>query len=52
MFFYHGTTEENWKRIQEEGVLFGIREFAKSRCTYLTIDIDEARQYGEILLQV
>lgn len=52
MIFYHGTTDENWKRIQEEGVLFGVREFAKSRATYLTNDIDEAKQYGEILLQV
>lgn len=52
MVYYHGTTEENWKKIQAEGVLFGVREFAKSRCTYLTTDIDEAKQYGEILLQV
>lgn len=52
MIFYHGTTKENWKRIQDEGVLFGIRKSAKSRATYLTTDIDEAKQYGEILLQV
>lgn len=52
MIFYHGTTKENWKRIQDEGVLFGIRKFAKNRATYLATDIDEAKQYGEILLQV
>lgn len=52
MIFYHGTTEENWKRIQEKGVLFGVREFAKSRVTYHATDIDEAKQYGEVLLQV
>ena len=52
MTFYHGTTEENWKRIQEEGILFGVRKLAKSRCTYLTTDINEARQYGEVFLQV
>ena len=40
MIFYHGTTEENWKRIQEEGILFGVRKLAKSRCTYLTTDIN------------
>ena len=39
MIFYHGTTEENWKRIQEEGVLFGVREFAKSRATAFTISL-------------
>ena len=52
MKFYHGTSEDNWNKIQEEGVLFGVREFAKSRATYLTTDINEAKQYGEVLLQV
>ena len=52
MRFYHGTSEDNWNKIQEEGVLFGVREFAKSRVTYLTTDINEAKQYGEVLLQV
>ena len=52
MKFYHGTSEDNWKKIQEEGTLFGVRKFAKSRCTYLTADINEAKQYGEVLLQV
>ena len=52
MKFYHGTSEDNWNKIQEEGVLFGIRKLAKSRVTYLTTDIDEAKQYGEIILQV
>ena len=52
MIFYHGTTEENWKRMQEKGILFGVREFAKSRATYLATNIEEAKQYGEILLQV
>ena len=52
MKFYHGTSEDNWNKIQEEGVLFGVRKFAKSRCTYLTTDISEAKQYGEVILQV
>ena len=52
MIFYHGTTESSWKKIQEEGILFGIRKFAKSRCTYLTTDINEAKQYGDIILQI
>ena len=25
MKFYHGTSKENWLKIQEEGVLFGRR---------------------------
>ena len=52
MKFYHGTSKDNWNKIQEEGILFGKRELAKSRCTYLTTDINEAEQYGEVLLQV
>lgn len=52
MKFYHGTSEDNWNKIQEEGVLFGVREFAKSRATYLTTDINEAKQYGRVILQV
>ena len=52
MKFYHGTSEDNWNKIQEEGILFGKRELAKSRCTYLTTNINEAKQYGEVLLQV
>jgi RNA:NAD 2'-phosphotransferase (TPT1/KptA family) len=51
MIFYHGTSKENWEQIQKEGILFGKRN-APSRCTYLAVDIDEARQYGDILLEV
>ena len=51
MIFYHGTSKENWEQIQKEGILFGKRN-APSRCTYLAVDIEEARQYGDILLEV
>ena len=51
MIFYHGTTEENWNKIQNEGVLYGIRE-APSRVTYLTDTIEEAKQYGDVILEV
>lgn len=51
MIFYHGTTKEKWAEIQEEGVLWGVRN-APSRCTYLTPMIEEARCYGEIVLRV
>ena len=51
MNFYHSTTIEKWNEIKKEGVLFGVRNCG-SRCTYLTTDIEEAKQYGEILLKV
>ena len=61
MTFYHGTSEENWKAIQEEGILFGrryivgekgeiVREI--SRCTYLAVDEEEASCYGNVVLKV
>lgn len=61
MTWYHGTSEENWKAIQEEGVLFGRRYITDndgniikelSRCTYLALDIEEAKQYGNVILEV
>lgn len=59
MVFYHGTTEENWQRIQEEGILYGRRFFTDgetvrevSRCTYLAVDVEEANEYGNVILQV
>ena len=55
MKFYHGTSKENWKKIQDEGVIWG-RRFAEgkeiSRCTYLAVDIDEAMRYGDVVLEV
>ena len=61
MTFFHGTSEDNWAKIQSEGVLWGRRYVTDeynnilkevSRCTYLTPDIGEAKQYGEVILQV
>lgn len=61
MVFYHGTTEEKYKEILKEGVLFGRRYITDDngtpikevdRCTYLTSDIDEARCYGDVILCV
>lgn len=64
MIFYHGTNQEAWKKIQEEGILLGKRtvldeEFERlipkyniSPCTYLTPDVEEAKYYGNILLEV
>lgn len=63
MKFYHGTTFEKWRKIQEEGVLFGIREmvdkngnpsavYKPQRCTYLATTTEEAKCYGDIILEV
>jgi RNA:NAD 2'-phosphotransferase (TPT1/KptA family) len=47
MTFFHGTSKENWKTIQEEGVLWGRRYIVDnegrpvkevSRCTYLALE--------------
>ena len=56
MTFYHGTTEEAYKKIVNEGILYGVRGIFQGheidRCTYLAVDIEEAKQYGDVLLQV
>ena len=46
MIFYHGTSKENWDTIQREGILFS------GRVTYLAVDMEEAKCYGNIVLQV
>lgn len=55
MKFFHGTSKENWEKIQKEGVLWGIRN-APSRCTYLAVEQENARGWGmdnpEVLLEV
>ena len=56
MIFYHGTSKENWKEIQKEGVLYGRRyvidgneKHEINRCTYLAVDREEAECYGDIV---
>lgn len=49
MKFYHRTKLENWKKIQEEGILWGIGE--SYRYTYLS-PYDFGESYGPILLEV
>ena len=52
MKFYHRTTEENWKKIQKEGFLWGIPSANSSyRYTYLSSE-DFGNSYGSILLEV
>lgn len=61
MIFYHGTSKEKWDAIQKEGVLFGRRYITDNdgnvikevnRCTYLAVDLEEAKCYGDIVLLV
>lgn len=55
MKFYHGTSRENWEAIQQEGILFGrllVNNKEVSRCTYLAVDLAEAKCYGEVVLEV
>lgn len=54
MKWFHGTNEEAWKHIQKEGILFGIDKFVNSspRKTYLAADIEEAKCYGNVILEV
>lgn len=61
MVFYHGTSKENWNKIQKEGILYGRRFVIDDngniikeldRCTYLAIDLKEAKCYGDVVLQV
>ena len=51
MKFYHWTTKENREKIKSEWVLRWIRN-APSRCTYLAVDKEEAKQYGDVVLEV
>lgn len=53
--WYHGTSEEAWESIQKEGILFGKRKIAGcniSRCTYLAVDLEEAKCCGPVVLEV
>ena len=57
MKFYHGTTKDNFEKIISEGILFGrisnpSEKYHPSRCTYLAVDKEEAKYYGEIILEV
>lgn len=56
MIFFHGTKEDRWKKIQEEGVLWG-RHYHDGRdinyrYTYLSPDINVALEYGSVTLAV
>lgn len=47
---YHATTEESWKEIQEEGVLWGRKNRywmgkLMERCTWFAFDVKNARYW-------
>ena len=57
MIFYHGTTEDAWKKIQAEGVLWGQNPDHNKdgyRYTYLTPEKETAMSFGrgKVLLEV
>lgn len=60
MIFYHGTSEEKWALIQKEGVLWGYNihknpdgsTYRGYRYTYLTPDIEIAKKYGDVVLEI
>lgn len=60
MKFYHGTTQDKWDSIQKEGVLWGYNEHTNEnglkyrgyRYTYLTPEMDVAKKYGDVVLEV
>jgi len=58
--YYHGTTKENWNKIQKEGVLWGYNvyknpdgtSYKSYRYAYLTPYKEVAEKYGDVLLEV
>lgn len=56
MKFYHGTNKYGLEETIKQGFLLhkrATKEFPRmSPCTYLTNDIEEAKRYGDIILEV
>lgn len=62
MIFYHGTSEENWQKIQDEGVLWSRRYIINGktgaiikevdRCTCLALHQGDAKCFGNVILEV
>ena len=54
MKWYHGTSKEKWNLIKKEGVLFGFDKlkYNAPRKTYLATNIEEAKYYGDVLLEL
>ena len=58
MKFYHGTNQQSWEAIQDEGVLWGGDTYHRTngqmgyRYTYLSPEVEVAQIYGEVVLEV
>ena len=56
MKFYHGTSQYGLQETLRQGYLLHKRATKSnpnmSPCTYLAVDIEEAKQYGDIILEV
>jgi len=56
MKFYHGMNKKGLKETEEQGFLLHKRATEDSPrmspCTYLATDIEEAKEYGDIILEV
>jgi len=59
MKFYHGTSRDNWEKIQREGILWGKPSWNETwgnkqphRYTYLSPHIEVAETYEDIILEV
>lgn len=54
--FYHGTDQHGLRETIKQGYLLhkrATKDFPNmSPCTYLAVDINEARQYGNIIMEV
>lgn len=49
--WFHGTSEETFKKIQKEGKLWGVQKNGR-RYTNLAMSQEEASMYGEVTLRV
>jgi len=55
IMMYHGTCVDGWAETQQQGFLLHRRfidDKEISPCTYLATDLEEARCYGEYVLEV
>ena len=56
LIFYHGTNKFGLDEANKQGFLLhkrATKEFPNTDdCTYLAIDIEEAKEYGDVILKV
>ncbi len=52
MIFYHGTNEHGLSETLKHGYLLHTRNNNASPCVYLAKELEEAKQYGNVILKV